>query len=264
MDNFGRIIKFFPLQPKRWGKRCGMKNLIWLSLVLSVSCSQLQSKQAVNFPFAPELVQKMQTDVKRAPASLMVSDVEGKSSRRVYFSALYHQYLAMGRYLNQTSSVKFCPQFHHDKVETDASVVPGMSLFQASAVTSNEQDFFPEVAFNEDFSLSDYYQEIGSEIATLCEEGVSDNYYKFDNLVTHYASSASFHKKPESMQAVLKIPVFANYYLLQMFQTSHVASLAHPEEKRVIELTRTQWFEKYVAEAQRLRNNFIKYKMVQR
>lgn len=241
-----------------------MKNLIWLSLVLTVSCSQFQAKKVVSFPFAPELVEKMQKGLSRAPASLMTSDFEGKSPRRVYFSALYHQYLSLGRYLNHSSTVKFCPQFHHDKIETDASVVPVMSLFQATNLGGKELEYFPEVAFNKDFSLSDYHQEIGSEIATLCEEGVSDNYYKFDNLVTNYASSSTFHSRPESMQAVLKIPVFANYYLLQMFQTPQYGGVAHSEEKRVIEMTRTHWFEKYVAEAQRLRNNFIKYKMVQR
>jgi hypothetical protein len=143
-------------------------------------------------------------------------------------------------------------------------VVPKFSIFKSSGVANASRDFFPELAFTKKFSLKDHQQEMRAEIAVLCEEGISDNYYKFDNLVTHYASKKSFHSRPDSMKSVLKIPVFANYYLLKMIQSPNALTFVHPEERKVITMTQTHWFEKYVSEAQRMRSNLIKNHMVQR
>lgn len=242
-----------------------MKSLSLLSVFFLVSCSHVPAAKVVmQLPFAPELVEAIQKEAARAPASIQSGEVEGKSPRRVYFTALYHQYLTLSEHLNQLTDVNSCPQFHHDKIETDSSVIPKFSLFKSSKVNSDVKEYFPELVFTKSFSLQDHYQGIREEIATLCEEGVSDNYYKFDNLITHYAAKRSFHQRPDSMKSVLKIPVFANYYLLKMLQSPHAISFVHPEEKRVITMTQTHWFEKYVSEAQRMRSNFIKNRMVKR
>lgn len=243
-----------------------MKSISLFSLFVLVSCSHMyqRTEVAMELPFAPELVEQMQKSAARIPASLETVELEGKSSRRVYFTALYHQYLTLGNHLGQESDVNFCPQFHHDKIETDAIAVPQFSIYNPGRVSGEVKEFFPEVAFTKKFSLEDHYQQISAEVKILCEEGVSDNYYKFDNLVTHYANKASFHARPDSMKSVLKVPVFANYYLLKMLQSPHALVFVHPEEKRVISMTQTHWFEKYVNEAQRQRNNLIKNHMVQR
>ena len=237
-----------------------------LSLTL-VSCSQMATHNtvvAMELPFAPELVEQMQKSAGRRPASFEVEEIEGKSSRRVYFTALYHQYLSMGHHLGNEVTVNSCPQFHHDKVETDAVSIPEFSIYKMPNVEGTSRDFFPELVFTKKFSLQDYHREMGAEVATLCEEGVSDNFYKFDNLITHYAAKKSFHSRPDSMKSVLKIPVFANYYLLKMLRPTHAITFVHPEEKMVIKLTQTHWFENYVNEAHRMRNNLIKNRMVQR
>jgi hypothetical protein len=238
-----------------------------IPILFLVACAHSPDNQvAMELPFAPELVAEIQKEStnSRAPASLEINEIEGKSPRRVYFSALYHQYLTLGQHLDNRTQLTSCPQFHHDKIETEASMIPSFSLFKASSVGAGEKEYFPETAFNRDFSIKDYYQHIGSEIAVLCEEGVSDNYYKFDNLITHYAQKKSFHSRPDAMKSVLKIPVFANYYLLKMLQSPHTLTFVHPEEKRVISMTQTHWFEKYVNAAHRQRNNLIKNQMVKR
>lgn len=242
------------------------KNLSLVPVLLLVACSHTPEKVAMELPFAPELVAEIQqqSHTSRAPASMDINEVEGKSPRRVYFSALYHQYLTLGQHLEHKTELTSCPQFHHDKIETEASMIPSFSLFKVGAVGADEKEFFPETAFNRQFSIKDYYGHIGAEIAVLCEEGVSDNYYKFDNLVTHYAGKKSFHTRPDAMKSVLKIPVFANYYLLKMLQPPHTLTFVHPEEKRVISMTQTHWFEQYVNVAHRQRNNLIKNQMVKR
>ena len=245
-----------------------MKNhLSLVPVLLLVACAHtLENQVALELPFASELLAEIQkqSSTSRAPASMDINEVEGKSPRRVYFSALYHQYLTLSQHLDQKTELTSCPQLHHDKIETEASMIPSFSLLKASAVGAASKEFFPETAFNRRFSIKDYYQHIGAEIAVLCEEGVSDNYYKFDNLVTHYAGKKSFHSRVDAMKSVLKIPVFANYYLLKMLRPPHTLAFVHPEEKRVITMTQTQWFEQYVSVAHRQRNNLIKNQMVKR
>jgi hypothetical protein len=243
-----------------------MKSMALISALLLVGCSHIvpAPKVAMELPFEPELVAEMQKSQGRAPANLVESEVEGKSPRRVYFTALYHQYLTLSDHLGEEANLASCPQFHHDKVETDASVIPKMSIFKNLKVEASDKGFFPELAFTKKFSLKDHHQDIRAEINVLCEEGVSDNYYKFDNLITHYAAKRSFHMQSASMKSVLKIPVFANYYLLKMLQSPHNLSFVHPEERKVITMTQTHWFERYVNEAHRMRNDLIKNRMVQR
>ena len=244
-----------------------MKSIALFSALFLVGCSHVVTapKVAMDLPFAPELVAEMQKAAGRAPASMEVSEVEGgKSPRRVYFTALYHQYLTLSNHLGQEANLASCPQFHHDKVETDAVAIPKMSIFKNLKVEKSDKGFFPELAFSKKFSIKDHTDSIREEIAVLCEEGVSDNYYKFDNLITHYATKKSFHMQSDSMKSVLKIPVFANYYLLKMLQSPHNLSYVHPEERKVITMTQTHWFERYVNEAHRMRHHLIKNRMVQR
>lgn len=242
-----------------------MKNfsLVFLGLMVMSCAHQVETPKVVQFPYAKELLTEVQKGVARTPASIEVSDVEEMSPRRVYFSALYHQYLTLGKHLGKREQINFCPQFHHDKIQTDSSMIPQVSMYQASNVDMAGKNYFPELAFNKKFSLYDYHGMIREELEVLCEEGVSDNYFKFDNLVTHYAHKKSFHRKPEAMASVLKIPVFANFYLVKMLETPGF-NLVSPEEKRFIRLTQTEWFENYVVLARDMRNNFIKNKMVRR
>lgn len=243
-----------------------MKNCSLLLLFVFASCAQIPAEgPRVNFPFSAELLEKVKHEKSRMPASeLKVDEVEGKSTRRTYFTALYHQYLTLGQHLEKASQIGTCPAFHHDKVETDTYAIPKVSTIKSKFVSREGKSFFPELAFENDFSMEDYYASVETEVQTLCEEGLSDNFYKFDNFVTHHAGRDTFQGKPEAMQAVLKIPVFANYFLLRHLLPMHQVAFAHPDEKRVIDLTRTYWFERYVTIAQGQRDNFIKHAMAQR
>lgn len=240
-----------------------MKNFVLVLPLLLISCSHMSHEQKiVQFPYAEELVEKVQKVAVRAPAGL--SEKEEKSPRRTYFVTLYHQYLTFNRYLGKENEVNSCPQFHHDKIETDSFNVPKVTFFKNPKVGADGRAYFPETVFKNKFSLEDYHADLSVELATLCEEGVSDNFFKFDNLITHYADKASFHQNKKAMAAVLKIPVFANFYLLKMMDTEKKQPFSHPEEKRFIELTRTQWFPAYIQEASRMRNSFLDNKLVTR
>lgn len=242
-----------------------MKNLGLVSLVLMVTaCAHVnESPKTVQFPYASELLEKVQKSVGRLPASSLDEELTQKSPRRIYFSALYQQYLTMGQFIGKKSQIKFCPQFHHDKIETEAGNVPKVSMFKTDSVEDAGRVYFPELAFSKDFSLSDYHKAIKSELNVLCEEGISDNFFKFDNLVTHYSDKRSFHQNPGAMASVLKIPVFANFYLIKMLEVPGTHETSQ-EEKQFIRLTKTHWFDSYITEASRMRSHFIKNKMVRR
>lgn len=222
-----------------------------------------EEKNIVAFPYAEELVEKVQNMAVRTPASELSVDEE-KSPRRTYFVTLYHQYLTFSRYLGKKNDLNSCPQFHHDKLETEAINVPKVSLYKNAGVNASGRAYFPEVVFRGKFSLEDYHSDLSTELAILCEAGVSDNFFKFDNLITHYADKANFHKNAKAMASVLKIPVFANFYLLKMMDTEKKVGFSHPEEKRFIELTKTHWFPEYVREAGKRRDSLMNNKLVTR
>ncbi len=241
-----------------------MKTTLLVLPIFFLSCTHNSvEEKLVQFPYAEELVERVQKIALRAPASEL-SAQEEKSPRRTYFVTLYHQYLTFKSYLGKENELKSCPQFHHDKIETEAFRVPKVAFYNHPKVGEDGRAYFPEVVFKNKFSLEDYHADLSGELATLCEEGVSDNFYKFDNLITHYANKASFHQNKKAMASVLKIPVFANFYLLKMMDTDKKKKFSHPEEKRFIELTRTHWFPEYIQEAGRMRNRFLANKLVTR
>jgi hypothetical protein len=103
-------------------------NLIVFCGLVLVGCSHFQHdvSKSVQFPYASDLLFKVQKKSYRRISSLSPEDISEKSPRRVYFSALYHQYLTLGHHLRKNAQIKFCPQFHHDKIETDERLVPNV------------------------------------------------------------------------------------------------------------------------------------------
>lgn len=241
------------------------KTLLPLVSLLLMACSHAPvEKKVVQFPYASELLGKIQMESTRAPASVSMEAKEEKSTRRVYFSALYHQYMTLGSYYQKGPEIESCPAFHHDKLEAEEHTVAKLARITASRIDEEGKDYFPELAFSGKHSMRGYYEDMRAELLTLCDEGVSDNFFKFDNLVTHYAGKKSFHLKPGAMESVLKIPVFANFYLVKMMSAQSGFDSTYPEETKFIEMTQTHWFEKYVRAASMKRSNFVKNKLVRR
>ena len=242
-----------------------MNHLALVFLIILTGCShQREFSKTVQFPYAEELLKKIQL---KAPSRITSKDESHeplvKSPRRVYFSSLYNQYLVLGQILHKKNDIIFCPQFHHDKTLAESRLPNKIDFLRYSSVEEEGRDYFPESVFMRESSLLSYHQSMRVELETLCEEGVTDNFFKFDNLITHYAHKSSFHESPSAMVSVLKIPVFANFYLIKMINPSGLI-FSTQEERDFIKITRTYWFENYVVEASRMRNVFIKNKMVRR
>ena len=72
-----------------------------------------------------------------------------------------------------------------------------------------------------------------SEIRELCEFGVSDNYYIYENLITHIKNS-SFPPAEKNMDTLLKTTLFSNIALvtsLEKIQATPMRSIASVETK---------------------------------
>jgi len=228
-----------------------MKTLLPLfCAVLFVGCAHSnKGHETLELAYSDDLLEQVQKEAYRVPASAMELEAEeGKSLRRVYFGVLYQQYLSLNDIAGEANEVKYCPQFHHDKISVEEK-------FEKSKIVksvSNKNNF------------TKHYASIKTEVNTLCEEGRSDNYYKFDNLITYHVNRPQFHRSANSMKAVLKIPVFANYYYLKMISHPSEFLAQTQEEKEMFKLSKTFWFEKYVVLAQTYRNGMIKAEMVKR
>lgn len=236
--------------------------LIPAILILSVvSCaSQKRAEENHHFPFAKELLVKIQSSSQgsRGPASVTMDLEEGKSPRRIYFTSLYEQYLT----LSSDKSLNVCPAFHHDKIATDSKRRPMIQpVHEASDETSKA--YFPEASLGKK-GLEAYVSGVRTEIEILCETGFSDNFYKYDNLVTHYSGKRDFHRNPKAMESVLKIPVFANYYLIHMMARGFSSAEVSGGGKEFIELTNAFWFKDYVQSASEVRLTMLKNKVVRR
>lgn len=223
-----------------------------LCAIIFASCAHNQAPEAtksLQMAYSEDLLEEVQREAARFPASTPeIAGQEKKSLRRVYFTVLYQQYLKLAHVVHASNEVKFCPQFHHDKIEVEEK----HQGFNAFTKVENPQ------------TLNSHFSNIKEEVLTLCDEGRSDNYYKFDNLITYHANRAQFHRDSASMKAVLKIPVFANYYLLKMMTHPSEFITQTNEEKEMIQVSKTFWFERYVVLAQTYRNGMIKAEMVKR
>lgn len=230
--------------------------------LFSIGCAhQKMAYKEIHFPYSHDLLEEVQSSG-RFPASI-VDTTNEIPSRRLYFSVLYKQYKMLNAHFDSESEVKFCPQFHSEKITADNSI-NNQIIVQKQINHPSHTSFFPEQVFQGDYSFKDYHQSIFSELLTLCEEGVSENFYKFDNLLTYHANRIDFHQNPMAMEALLKIPVFANFYLLRMIQSEALPYPYSTEDKNLIQITQTHWFERYVREAREVRKTLLNNRTVQR
>jgi hypothetical protein len=229
-----------------------MKNMILLLiLVMIFGCAHRDKNETPIFSYSPELLEKIfQSGPTRFPAS---SEIR-KSNRRVYFSGLYYQYKTLGHFLNETQENLFCPQFHHDRLQVDSWRIPKIR-FEMNE--TQESFYFPENIFKSKKELKTYVSQMKEEIHELCETGESDNFFKYDNLIVYHVSRPEFHQNHKSMEALLKIPIFSNHYLISMMRNSLEIEYFPNEAKLFIDQAKTYWFDRYVNLAQKGRQDLL-------
>ncbi len=178
-----------------------------------------------------------------------IASVEDKSlemnSRELYFYNLYAQYRFFKTTLKIEQDVlKVCPQFHHsmmtqqnllnrpilpvdltlknvDELKQNPNMIV---LFPEMALPLDHDDHntivFDKIMQGEEYApavqqgLMVQYDKTVSELKTICDRGVSDNFYVFTNFINFIKTNSEFIDRPDSLKALLKIPIFSNHYLI--------------------------------------------------
>lgn len=110
-----------------------------------------------------------------------------------------------------------------------------IDIFRSQASNMNDSKMDELVHTAIDIHLSKTY----AEIRELCEFGVSDNYYIYENLITHIKNS-NFTPAEKNMNTLLKTTVFSNIALvtaLEKIQATPMRSIASVEGKSNIPYT---------------------------
>lgn len=174
------------------------------------------------------------------------------TNKKLYFLTLFSEYETLKKYSSEFSgpSVSICPNFHtsllrhYEKMDNSKSVNYQTKKFSYDSTKYNDvayvesrpelllplskDDVTPKVidviksskdpmtdfAVNElvhkalDIHLAKTY----SEIRELCEYGVSDNYFVYENLITHIKNH-KFEADATNMNILLKTTLFSNMAL---------------------------------------------------
>ena len=185
------------------------------------------------------------------PVSVDEAKETNPTNKKLYFLTLYSEYQSLKKYAQsfEAPSVAICPNFHtslirHNEVAGSETNIKILKKFSYDTKKLSDQEYVgshPElmlplskdeispkvvdilknshepmnnISVNElvhkalDIHLAKTY----SEIRELCEYGVSDNYYIYENLITHIKSN-KFEAEPKNMNILLKTTLFSNIAL---------------------------------------------------
>jgi hypothetical protein len=260
----------------------------WIAPVLvslfAVGCSSLSNltdSGVHTFTVDKELVAKAQNfhlkkSQTRGPASVQTDEDEiehlmnadstksGRALRRVYFSLLYQQYHQLSYLMTRTTDLKFCPQFHHDKTAMDGQIKKSPYKGELFKSMETYAVYFPETNLAHNKEALTLLQNVRGELAELCDEGVTDDYYKLENVVTYFSTKESFHRSPEAMESLLKMPVFAHLYYLKTVEAPFSVADTHFNEleQELLDRTGAKWVHQYVVEVRKKRLSIVQSAML--
>lgn len=219
------------------------------------------------------------------------------SNKRLYFMTLFTQYNEMRSFIKSSSpEISICPTFHSAIIEYKEKY-PITSVnkdiaWDVSRINMNSSEdelaiypelFLPVTKEKNEPRVVDLLKKEGTkeapilltkaleihvlktyhELNELCETGVSDNYYIFENLVTHTASNR-LSANSGSMRILLKSTLFSNIALIDSLTKSSKKSgrsIASLEEtlspvqykSEVMNRLKAPWAREYFDEISKLR-----------
>lgn len=208
-----------------------------------------------NFYISEEFIPKKIKASRSIASKQFNNELNSFDNKKVYFLTLLGQYYRVQSLLGKNEKdLNVCPYFHHEILEQEKNI----EKLTSTAYGIKRKDYvkaiyaprllpvFPELSLPindnqnvyqytshfknnetiENFvkvALEEHAQKNKSELVELCESGASDNYYTFENLLTHFSNKDRFNNSLDSLKAVLKIPVFANLFLLRSIDPNYVS-----------------------------------------
>ncbi len=181
------------------------------------------------------------------------------TNKKLYFLTLLTQYSELSKYSSAevVPTINICPSFHsilvdhNDKFEAegyakatrvklsfDKKYSPNVyknheefSKYPELMLPVSKEDVHPTVAeylsSNSDANSKEvlsnaieiHLSKTHDELKELCDTGSSNNYYIYENLITHI-NKQGFRPGPENMKTLLKTSVFTNVALIKSFTNS--------------------------------------------
>ena len=198
------------------------------------------------------------------------------SNKRLYFLSLLEQHEKFQNYLSQPISppIESCPGLHNAFLDykrsgqslrrnTPANIQPTGALLnlpvehvsQGKLLADIEEQKLRKQLFPK--ALSVHVEKTYAELVELCHYGSSDNYYAYENLMTHIKRAPQgFLASSKNLQSLIKTTIFSNDILLSTLekQTSQknlrapasLSTKGHFWLNKVIQKHHLQWFEKYI------------------
>ena len=222
----------------------------------------------------------------RTPASIskMVSSEDTDlSNKRLYFLTLYSQFRELSQWSdNHYENINHCPHFHSTILggKNMANIEYNqkskmMDKATSSDISKNNLPLFPEVMLpaikgpemtsvykiwgEEKISSKDkkskilkqafnwHLQKIESEIKDLCSNGSSDNFYIFENLMTHFGSDSIKQIKPSAgnIGILLRTNIYSNMALITILRDKKSIGPSDYPMSQVYRRIGTNWMGEY-------------------
>src|SRR5690606_14323732 len=164
------------------------------------------------------------------------------SNKELYFTTLYEQYKKLARLTHDTDKIKSCPAFHQTWVDFTNEANNQKAIFPYSYKEIIKENYalasFPELGLETSSgkkvieyvstnsqdnnktvvdAIRTYNEKNHEELLKLCDTGVSENYFVFENMVSFYAKKKDFHQSGKALMAFMKMPLVSNALLIDRF-----------------------------------------------
>lgn len=259
-----------------------------------------------NFYITEEFIPKKISASRSIASKQFNNQLNTFDNKKVYFLTLLGQYYRVKSLLGKNQKeLNVCPYFHHEILEQEKNI----DNFTSSSYGIKKKNYtkaiyapsllpaYPELSLPindsqnvyqytshfknnetiENFvkvALEEHADKNKSELEELCETGASDNYYTFENLLTHFTNNDRFNNSIDSLKAVLKIPVFANLFILksidpnyvsysndQFYEVSKISNNYSIFEVEMLKRMNVSWVEQYIENLNKTNKDQFAFKL---
>jgi hypothetical protein len=196
--------------------------------------------------------------MKRKPASIESGKkMMNYSNSSLYFLSLYSQFKQIQKLSEkQAGTLKRCPRFHGEYLQVeqnqlnyvegkiDYSALDKNLLYDVNYLAKNPALLMPLSQSNDAVTVRDKLEKtdlskvnqiiedallvqqlkVLNELEELCEDGTSENFYAYQNLITHINTKKDLAPSKESMETLLKVSLFYNMTLIESLKANTVKS----------------------------------------
>lgn len=206
------------------------------------------------------------------------------SNKKVYFFTLWQEYKAFKNIIGTGEKLNSCPQFHDDVLSKEKIVNNKIKLYDLDtnfetvkldpknivhypvlSIPYKGVDLYSYLKLKDEWdnakkhtykALTAYNERNFTELKTLCDEGNSEGYYIYENMISYYKDNKEFQNSYQALTSILKVNTISNMLILDSivkpeYKTAHIAGF----QSALLEKLKVSWFKNYLYETNLIRNN---------